>query len=59
MSSSRPVKETGWKLTKAIFLGFFHREFHDRADLVVVDVVNDGDDQYDFDAGFVHVFDGA
>jgi len=22
MSSSRPVKETGWKLTKAIFLGF-------------------------------------
>ncbi len=29
------------------------------ADLVVVDVVDDGDDQDDFDAGFVHVLDGA
>jgi len=40
-------------------LGVLHREFDDGADLVVVDVVNDGDDQHDFDAGFVHVFDGA
>ena len=41
------------------FLGVFHRELHDAADLVVVHVVDDGDDQHDFDAGFVHVFDGA
>src|SRR6266849_1602442 len=41
------------------FLWVFHREFHDGADLVVVDVVHDGDDQHDFDAGFVHVLDGA
>src|ERR1700687_1888714 len=41
------------------FLGIFHRELHDGADLVVVNVVYDGDDQHDFDAGFVHVFDGA
>src|SRR5260221_9373691 len=41
------------------FLGVFHRKFHDGAHLIVVDVVDDGNDQYDFDAGFVHVFDGA
>src|SRR5882757_9254502 len=41
------------------FLGVFHREFHDGADLVIVHVVDDGDDQHDFDARFVQVFDGA
>src|SRR5258708_7127104 len=40
-------------------LRVFHREFHDGADLVVVYVVDDGDDQHDFDARFVQVFDGA
>src|SRR6266478_2940865 len=40
-------------------LGIFHREFDDGADLVVVDVVDDGHHQHDFDAGFVHVLDGA
>ena len=41
------------------FLGIFHRELHDRTDLVVVHVVDDGDHEHDFDTGFVHVFDGA
>src|SRR5882762_6618049 len=40
-------------------LRVFHREFHDGADLVVVYVVDDGDNQHDFDARFVQVFDGA
>src|SRR6266481_7761805 len=44
---------------KGDLLGVLYREFDDGANLVVVDVVNDGDDQHDFDAGFVHVFDGA
>ena len=41
------------------FLRVFHRELHDRAHLIVVHVVDDGGDQHDFDAGFVHVLDGA
>src|SRR3984893_11392163 len=41
------------------FLGIVHREFHDGADLIVVDVVNNGNDEHDFDAGFVHVFNSA
>ena len=41
------------------FLGVIHRELHDRAHLIVVHVVDDGGDQHDFDAGFVHVLDGA
>src|SRR5579859_7531255 len=41
------------------FLGVFHREFHDGADLVVVHVVDDGHDQHDFNARFVQVFDAA
>src|SRR5260370_40514525 len=41
------------------FLGIFHRELHDSADLIVVHVVDDGYDQNDFDAGFVHVFNSA
>src|SRR4029077_18296080 len=40
-------------------LGVFHREFDDGADLIIVDVVDDGHDQHDFNAGLVHVFDGA
>ena len=59
MSSSRPVNETGWKPTKEIFLGFSIANFTIGAHLVVVHAVDDGDDENDFDAGFVHVFDGA
>src|SRR5258708_5634588 len=44
---------------KGDLLGVFHRKLHDGADLVVVDVVHDGHNEYDLDAGFVHVFDGA
>ena len=40
-------------------LGVVHREFHDRAHLIVVQVVDDRGDQDDFDARLVHVFDGA
>ena len=40
-------------------LRVFHRELHDRAHLIVVHVVDDGDDQHDFDARLVHVLDGA
>ena len=59
MSSSRPVKETGWKDRNAIFFGIVHRELHDGADLIVVHVVDDRGDQHDFDARFVHVLNGA
>ena len=41
------------------FLRVLHGELHDRAHLVVVHVVDDGYHQHDFDARFVHVFDGA
>ena len=41
------------------FLGILHGELHDRAHLVVVQVVDDGRDQNDLDARRVHVFDGA
>src|SRR4029077_12379922 len=41
------------------FFGVFHREFDDGADLVIVNVFDDGDHQHDFDASLVHVFDGA
>ena len=44
---------------KAIFLGFSIANFTTVANLVVVHVVDDGHHQHDFDAGFVHVFDGA
>ena len=44
---------------KRDFLGVFHRELHHRANLIVVHVVDDGNDQHDFNAGFVHVLDGA
>src|SRR5208283_849359 len=41
------------------FLGVLHRELDDGADLIVVHVVNDGHNEDDFDAGLVHVLDGA
>ena len=41
------------------FLGVFHRKFHHRANLIVVHVVDDGYHQHDFNASFVHVFNGA
>ncbi len=41
------------------FLGIFHRELHDSANLIVVHVVDDGHDENDFDSGFVHVFNCA
>jgi len=47
------------KADESDFLGVFHREFHDGADLIVVHVIDDGHHQHDFDAGFVHVLDGA
>ncbi len=41
------------------FLGIFHRELDDGADLVVVHIVDDGNDENDFDARFVHVLNSA
>src|SRR5208283_508598 len=52
--------EGDWlKTDEGDFLGVLHRELHDGADLIVIDVVDDGDDEDDFDAGFVHVLDSA
>jgi len=59
MSSSRPGERHWLEADEGDLLGVLHREFDDSANLVVVDVVNDGDDEHDFDAGFVHVFNGA
>src|SRR4029077_2031255 len=49
----------GLEADKGDLLGVFNREFHDGADMIVVDVVHDGDNEDDFDTGFVHVFNGA
>ena len=58
MSSSRPVKLTGWKREEADLLGIVERELDDAADLLVVDAVDDGRHGDDVDAGFVQVVDG-
>ena len=58
MSSSRPVKLTGWKREEADLLGVVERELDDAAHLLVVDAVDDGGDGNDFNAGFVQVVDG-
>ena len=58
MSSSRPVKLTGWKERKLIFFGIVERELDDAADLLVVDAVDDGGDGHDVDAGFMQIVDG-
>ena len=54
-----PGERNGLEGHEGDFLRVFHRELHDRAYLIVVHVVDDGGDQHDFDAGFVHVLDGA
>ena len=59
MSSSRPVKETGWKETKLILSQFSSANLTIAADLVVVDGVDDRDDQAHVDARGVEVLDGA
>ena len=58
MSSSRPVKLTGWKREEADLLGIVERELDDAAHLLVVDAVDDGGDGNDFNAGFVQIVDG-
>ncbi len=55
MSSSRPVKLTGWKLRKLIFFGVVERKLDDAANLFVVDAVDDGGNGNDFDAGLVKI----
>ncbi len=40
-------------------LRIVHRELDDGADLIVIDVVDERDNQNDLDAGFVQIFDGA
>ena len=41
------------------FLGVLHRELYDRSHLIVVHVVDDGRNQHDIDARFVHVLNRA
>src|SRR4029077_13486014 len=54
------ASERDWLETdEGDLLGVFHRELDDGADLVVVHIVDDGDDEDDFDTRFVHVLDGA
>ena len=58
ISSSRPVKLTGWNERKLIFFGIVERELDDAADLLVIDAVDDGGDGNDLDAGFMKIIDG-
>ena len=53
------MKETGWKREERNLLRIIEREAHDRADLLVVDAVDDGDDRNDVDAVAPQIFDGA
>jgi hypothetical protein len=57
-ASSRPVKLTGWKLRKLIFLGLSSANWMMWPDLLVVDAVDDGRHGDDVDTGFVQVVDG-
>ena len=57
ISSSRPVKLTGWNDRKLIFSRVVERELDDLADLLVVHAVDDRDDRHDVDAGRVQVLD--
>ena len=59
MASSRPVKETGWKLRNGIFFGIIESETNHGAHLLVVDPVDDGDHRHDVDAGLPQIFNGA
>ena len=59
MSSSRPVKLTGWKRHDGDLVGVLDREAHDLPDLVVVDAADDRHDEHDVDPGRVQVLDGA
>src|SRR5438477_3466491 len=40
-------------------LRVFHRELHDGANLIIIHVIDDSDDENDLDARRVHVFDGT
>ena len=59
MSSSRPVKLTGWNDTTVTLSALSMAKRDDRAHLVVVHAVDDGDHQHDVDAGAVQVLDRA
>ena len=58
ISSSRPVKLTGWKREEADLFGIVERELDDAAHLLVVDAVHDGGDGHDLNAGLVKIVDG-
>ena len=59
MSSSRPVKDTGWNDTKLILSQLASANLTIGPDLIVVDRVDDRDDEADVDAGRVQVLDRA
>src|SRR6202041_2663332 len=52
-------ERNGLEAHEGNLLGIFHRELYDGTDLVVIHVVDDRHDEDDFNAGFVHVLDGA
>ena len=58
MASSRPVKRNRLERQERDALRIVERELNDASHLLVVQVVDDGDDRHDLDAGLVQVLDG-
>src|SRR5271156_1219577 len=54
-----PGEGNGLERNERDLLGVLHRELHDRANLIVIHVVDDGGNQHDIDASCVHVFNRA
>ena len=49
MSSSRPVNETGWKRDRLHLVDVLRGKLDDLTDAVVVEIVDDRDDERNFD----------